>query len=1400
MRGAKFWLFAALCTVLALPLLGYAIAWGYVNFGFLNKRIEAQLSRKFGTPAHVGALKSDVLQSASLNAISIEARDMGAPMTISSASAEWDFRALLFENRLRSIVVNGPSADFRYKPKVGWNYRLNLTPDETPMQIGRIEVKNGSLAFSMPDGNAIKLQNISGNFTDLEGRGPSPFALRGDLNSLEPLVIEGSAGPGSEDFSARVYGRLLLERDVQMFASGIPGLKGGVRFEISARRAHIPTGTSGREPYSLGATLNLNGVSCPLPTMPGSMFNLADDAIDIQAGARDPEKSPLIEFRGLRVASSRLGNFSANGSLQRGPGGSLRLVDAGGTFDLDAIDAAFTPRLTRGMASVRGHADLSDASLTLPLSEGAPPLALEGILTSRRLLLNVQGLGDLPPADVELRLAWPALKSGIVKLADIGMVDLQIDDLNRVSGPATAAEVLRLNKFHFDLGQFGESAVGRRLFSGSPAGASAPLAKDLPYAFSGILNGSAVQAKWSAPFSATASTALSIAGLSIEGLAVTKWPFAFRAPAVKFSGLLQPNLEFSKGTLSSVTLSADLRTPDYTPPDEIAIAIQTRWTLGANGQNSTTYEIKKLSVPLAAFDRILGLLSGTGIELSGRLTGDNVMLDPQATSYLGHFKVSNGGASFPIPEGLRNAAADALRSMNQGIAAALVQSSSLIERASLREMEADFVARIEGRKYKLNGTIRPAKLFVKIPLIGEVNAEEFPGLTFQIETHVMADGSLEHQGVASIDGGTLSCDATQLADGKWRFKGALKTKSGLNLSFDGAYDDRTDVAGPIRISIPRLELSSFSAKNSPAKLPTPDSDFAESELSGAVKDIGIEILPFAAGAAISAVEARITGQFANAAFSAAGQSFEQLRGPFTARAIAGKEQISVDAQATLDSYEALLGRGSILLPPPSPGKSAALKCAFSAPLKSSGIAIRMEKCEFDLPDILKCSFNGSLQPGPGGVGSATELNNVLLLAPDLAALTNTLGPINLKNREPWFGDLKLHGRAYFTGAAHWDSEGHYGIDGKLTLDGCALSAGAVTPFKIDGVNGSIPLALRRDGGPPRDGGPRATVEFNSASYAHLTAQKQSLEVECLSNGFRVHTTTNFNMPGLAASLGPIHVANLAPPLNDPRILFRLNLRADVAELLRGSGINLLGLDNCVLEGPPIECAIARSPGLRGPWELFTGATTEYKGDGMLIGPFLDGKLMMQKFNARGLFGPAPVMGCSIFAVGKNWPERNQGGVSVQEFLKQYPKYGQFNVRVRAALQDLETVSLDLHGIQNFTFDVDAAGHHKNDFFYDGVFATALNHSAVRAAFPAMFSDEYIRQLTFGVKDIAFQYQLENGVVKGPRAKLPGNLIIEGYGAESNPFATRYKKDVSGDFEFHITWENFLNLARETLKP
>lgn len=996
-RGLKFWLTVALCVLVFTPLLAYAVAWGYVNLGYLKSTVESNLSKKFGTNAHVGEVRSGVFGGMELSGVSIDARDKSAPITLDSAKVEWDLKPLLSDGQLRSILLERPQIDLRYSPGTGWNHSPNFSSSTTGIQIGRFEFRNGSFALGLPGGN-LKLENISGNFTNFEDRGASPFVLRGELNGHDALVIEGSGGPAPGEFSVHGRGSFILEQDAAPFA---PGLKGRANIELSARR----------EMHGGGDLLALNA-DVSVKDFSWGHLNLPLEKFSVEANAKMTMSE--IEFNNLKIGAEQHGTLVTHGVHQVGSRGYLRLDDTSWALDFEKLDYAFSPRLLDGIGGLRGIVTMSNASIMLPLAPNAPAFALKGNLKSPRLIWTVPNFGDLPEAEVEAVIDWPALQRGTIKFGDIASTELQMADMSG-KGPAGT----NFKKLHFDLGRFYESALGRKLMLGSAEG----FVHELPFALAGAIRGDALESKW-------VGSAYTVSKLDAQELRVVKWPLSQSVPAWKFSGPVKVELDYTDGSMSALTLGAQLGSPKQ----NIKLAVKSKSPRAGAG----FVEIEKFKAPLNEVDRAFALLAGTGMELSGELEAEGIRFEPGTGGLTGRIHLGNAGLNLPMTERLRAIAAGTMRLFGKDPEVWPNSVVKLLDAVGLRDLNADISLRRGNGKFSVSGRTQPSAMSISFPVLPDFSppkVPQIPALSFQINSSDVANG-VAHDGFIEWLGGRLSCEATRSKEGQWEYKGALTGKpDGFEARYAGTYDDAANRSGPLKITVAKLDLNDLA--------PGDEKD-PSSAWHGAIKDLKIEL----GGAQGLGSETRITGQFDDASISFSGNAFENVRGNLIVRINAAEAGTSVDVVCTLDSYVAKCYDGFVRIAPPASGRSTTLKLAYTSP-KFGNAPVRLEKCEFDVGDLFKISMGGLLHYDPRGTFTGAELSEAMFHSANLKSFGEIFAGEN----------VTLAGRALFRGAANWEPSGNYRVDGKLKLEHVSVRVENESEFDADNLNGEMAISL-----------------------------------------------------------------------------------------------------------------------------------------------------------------------------------------------------------------------------------------------------------------------------------------------------------------------------------------------------
>ena len=288
---ARFWLLLAAGLLLAIPLLAYLGTWAYINLGFLDDSIAQRISKKLGSTARVGSIKTDALRNLNIRDIAVDPQGPGEPLTIGSTKLDFDPIDLLRNGRMRGVTVERPNIDLRYDAKTGWNHSLKASTEPGPgIQIERFDVREGTLAVAWPGGGRIKLTGVSGSYANLSGGGPSPFLLRGALESGEPFGLDGRAGPGAA-FDGRLHGSVNLNTTATSVAGFDPGIEGEMRYEFTARRENLAPGETRRAPVLLDGSLKLNHFAWNAPSFQGLPLKLEIDDIAVKAAWNPPASS-----------------------------------------------------------------------------------------------------------------------------------------------------------------------------------------------------------------------------------------------------------------------------------------------------------------------------------------------------------------------------------------------------------------------------------------------------------------------------------------------------------------------------------------------------------------------------------------------------------------------------------------------------------------------------------------------------------------------------------------------------------------------------------------------------------------------------------------------------------------------------------------------------------------------------------------------------------------------------------------------------------------------------------------------------------------------------------------------------------------------------------------------------
>jgi hypothetical protein len=573
--------------------------------------------------------------------------------------------------------------------------------------------------------------------------------------------------------------------------------------------------------------------------------------------------------------------------------------------------------------------------------------------------------------------------------------------------------------------------------------------------------------------------------------------------------------------------------------------------------------------------------------------------------------------------------------------------------------------------------------------------------------------------------------------------------------------------------------------------------------AGRMKNVHLELrsVSLKSFSAAGLANGKLSGQLENVAYSAPPLvELAQLTGPFTFDLQSRGETFGINALFKFTNYEALLNDGAIYITQPEAGNFGAIRWVGTVRRDATGVTIQQNQAEIALEDDISAEASGQIRITGDQLTSA-KLETLRIFAKDLKRVIAKYVKPHIEHRAPWFGDIGLEGSAHFDGVLDTDAARATTIKGNLAFQNSRVSLGHDAPFRIDGLNGALPVLLHfgvQPNATPSTEVRRAKLTFGPLVAAGLRAERQTLELVASANALKVESPMRVETTLGPVMVGGIALRNMISSTQEPAIDFTLSTRIDLNQILKENGILVNGMEETVLAGEPIACTLEKTSGLRGPWALDSR--------GALKGPFYGGNVVLENLKARGIFGPAPVFGadCAITggADGIKWTQFSLKNQHLGEKLSGIPgkELGKISLRANAAIRGIQMTEPTLAGLQAFVFDLDSVPYKDNEFYFDGEMAMSLNEPLVRAAFPSiLFGREKIARMTFGVKNIGVQYELRDGGLYGPRPKLPGELILEGYGTESGIgaiFERRLRQDIKGDYKNVTPWATIVKSMQQ----
>ena len=895
-----------------LPPLVFLALWVYIAFGFLNGSVARDVSLVFNAPAKVGAVNTRWLKNLNVENISVAAPDNSTPLAIGAIGLDWDMGALLFHNRIRSAAIERPQLNLVRDTQGRWN--LNLAPQNKEPVEYRVEqflIHDGSVAVEWEPERKIHLQALSGSFTGNGPRAASPFNLRAELDSREPVAISGNIGPG-ESWNGRIIGAALLERDLVAVLGSNLGLKGNVKCDLSAANEMLPrprgegltAKSSGRIAFS--GHLGLSDFKWILNATPGFEWFLKVPANTLELqGSAGADPINLFTLSEFKYNAQGVGNLDGVCTLPLQPGVYFSVERGEGTLDMEGVDGIFQPRLLGPHLSLQGGLRFSNLVLSIPIGQNSPPFKIGAELAADDAHFSIPGFGALPACNAQGSLNWPALKVASFTVSDIAQAAFDLQDVYPPGAHfwSDFARGLSLHNLHVDLAHFCDSETGRRTLSGVlDEKTAAPGASTLPFAFEGSLNGS--ETKVAVASSPADGLALTLSALTLQDLKLRKFNSRPAWPRSRtLSGVLQTHATMTGEVPQRVDLNAVLSAPapanyagaPQVPGEngeikaELGLSIipdaHGNWTPGTLG-------IKRLAVPLSEFDEMLQYLTNGNLSGIGNLVATDAVIDVQSAKYSSAFELQNARLYVTLPRVIVALAVNVLKETKYSGLGPLVESIDKVCVATGVRLSVSGNNN-EGR-VSMRGRLQQINLQVPVPFIGNQTFISVPASDVVLEAGPDA-GTLQLIWDAN---NKLSVTLAPLEHGQWHATGTLDLEDlgGVSFAFDVPFDTLKNEIGKSSLVLRQLDLQEL----------TTALGLKDISASGMLKNIKCDVdalsFPLLPG---HAVEARLSAAFEKAAISSPQTELEHLSGGLTSNFNYKAGDLNILTLLKLESYDAL---------------------------------------------------------------------------------------------------------------------------------------------------------------------------------------------------------------------------------------------------------------------------------------------------------------------------------------------------------------------------------------------------------------------------------------------------------------------------------------------------------------
>ena len=1362
-RRVRFWLLIALAVVVLLPIVAFLGAVIYVRLGGLRSTIAGQLSETFASPARVGSVTTGWLSDLQIENVQIDATDGGKPLSVDAARIEWDLGPMLSSGRVRALRLEHPQLDLKQLADGRWNFGIKTSKEAQGGQIDQIVIHGGELSLELMPGAALRLSDLGGAFGDSGSAAPRSFNLGAVLPSGETFNATGALGPGSR-MNIDVFGHTILERDWPALKT----LNGKLKFDLSFKR-------EGAGPVQMDCRLDSD--SLIWKAGPERAVAIPDRVLQFSAVFPTDNKAPATVLNNVSLSSYGLSIAAKSVSI----GDTLAFENGSASIDLSSAKA-FTGIAAQGQivaSNLNGELHLSPGLSPARRGENDPATRLSGDFSIVNAHVAVDGMGDLPALTGTARLDWPALKATLA-LGAVGRAEFTVKDLAAVaqhSPPAIAANT-EIQDVSIDLGQ------ALQLL----AAIDSQALRDLPVFVDGSLSAShltpVVKQTESGP-------SISLSGLKLNHLALRRWTLNAPVPALKASGELSATLSVAG---SRQTLLLDGKLAEDEPKNAQRLAGEFHATVASDEHGvwrAGPVRLSNVTVPWAMLKNITDVTALTGISGEGALTVKEAVIDEAARTMTATVLIDAPVIETPFPEQLQKLLVMSVRAANLEMTAKLLERYPIITHIKLTGSQAAMDVRIADGQLILKGSTHQALVNVGVAG-GDVGLFPLPEYRFNYSVPLEPNeaGQRHTLDLQWSRDGRLQLDLNDSPAGIITARGNLHVESagGKDIHFDVTSDSRNNQFGPATLSVGAVNAGELNTLYRVVRRKI----FADPPIGGAIRNLKLELQPFhlAGLPEQRAVDAKITASLDNLGVRSGDWDEAVVSGTLLCLLHYAGGDLNFNTLATLEKYEALLGDGTIYIPPPPPGRTGSFKFACKAEHRpeTKSVHVRIDNCGLNLGGLISADGSGVMIIDEGMKGEL-KLENVRVAVPDMQEASRAFVPPNVQYRQPWFETLDFAGSGVFTGEYTCDSSGASNLTGKINVRKGRMTIGRTLPLTLSNIDGDIPV-IERDGESAEDTRVtpvHGTLAIGPIDSGPLRMERQRFEFTAAApNSLVLNSAFSLETPAGSATISKLSVQNIlgAAP-GEPELSFAAALRIDADRVLRNSGFNIAGLETCRLGGPPLHCVLKRADA-GGLWHLST--------TGALKGPLFNGELRASNIAARGLFGPAPVFTGDLSAEAAN-------GIYLNDLFERNGSAGTLNLRVNASVKNLEAASASLDGILAFDFGMESIPAAEGEYWFDGVLAMKTNRPYVRAQFPKMiFSDKGIEKRTFGIKQFGLGFKLRNGMLTGPEPKIAGDLILEGYGASRNVFANRFKADIKGEPGRVTPWADAVKRLRTWLTP